>query len=166
MLGLAALAFLWIRSAGAQLVAPETSPVAPSAPAVAVAVPAANTLFHVLAALAVIIVSARLMGRLFEFIYQPPVVGEVIGGIMLGPSLLGRFAPGLFAQLMPPSIVPFLGLHAQIGVILYMFIIGLELDTRELRRSGHATIAISHASIVVPFLLGSALALALYPLFA
>lgn len=164
MLVLAALAFFWIRSAGAHLVAPAAPPAATGASAAVVMAPAANTLFHFLLALAIIIISARIMGRVFEAMAQPPVVGEVIGGIMLGPSLLGRLAPGSFAQLMPPSVAPFLGLHAQVGIILYMFIVGLELDTQEIRRSGHATIAISHASIVVPFLLGSALALVIYPL--
>lgn len=164
MLLLAALAFLWIRSAGASLTAPALPSL--STHAVAAAAPAADTLFHLLLALAVIIVGARVMGRIFEYLYQPAVVGEVIGGIMLGPSLLGRVAPDLFAQLMPGAIRPFLGLHAQLGIMLYMFIVGLELDTREIRRSGHTTIAISHASIVVPFLFGSGLALVLYPLFA
>jgi Kef-type K+ transport system membrane component KefB len=166
MLVAAAAVFFWIRSAGERLPVPiGPLTVGPSA-AVHVATPAVNTLFQFLLALAVIVVTARLMGRLFEFIYQPPVVGEVIGGILLGPSLLGRVAPEAFAQLMPASVAPFLGLHAQVGVILYMFIVGLELDTREIRRSGHTTVAISHASIVVPFLFGCGLALAVYPRFS
>jgi Kef-type K+ transport system membrane component KefB len=169
MLSLAAAVFWWIRSVGNQLPAPLATkvleqPIAVPAPPVVSPIP--DALFHLLVALVVIIVSARVMGRLFEYIYQPPVVGEVLGGIMLGPSLLGRIAPGAFHQLLPASIAPFVGLHAQLGIILYMFIVGLELDTRELRHSVHATVAISHASIVVPFLLGSGLALVLYPLLA
>lgn len=158
--------FMWIRSVGERLAGPAVPLTLGPAPGAAAAPPAAaaNTLFHLLLALAVIIVVARLMGRLFEFIYQPAVVGEVIGGIMLGPSLLGRIAPGALAALLPPSVAPFLGLHAQLGIILYMFIVGLELDTRVIRKSGHATIAISHASIIVPFILGSVLALYIYPL--
>ncbi len=165
MLCLAGAAFFWIRAIGEQVPARGGLTVGPSAP-ISAAPPTANTLFQFLLALAVIVVTARVMGRLFEFIYQPPVVGEVIGGILLGPSLLGRVAPSAFAQLMPPSVAPFLGLHAQVGIILYMFIVGLELDTREIRRSGHTTIAISHASIVVPFLLGCWLALSIYPRFS
>jgi Kef-type K+ transport system membrane component KefB len=164
MIAAAAAVFFWIRSAGERLAAPAAVPaIGAASPAAAGPAAPVNTLFQFLLALAVIIVVARVMGRLFESIEQPPVVGEVIGGILLGPSLLGRVAPGVFAQLLPPSVAPFLGLHAQLGIILYMFIIGLELDTREIRRSGHTTIAISHASIVVPFLLGSGLALAIYP---
>ncbi len=166
MLAAAAAAFLWIRAIGERAAAPAAAlAVEPTSP-VHAAPAGPNVLFQFLLALAVIVVTARLMGRLSEFIYQPPVVGEVIGGILLGPSLLGRVAPGLFAQLLPPSVAPFLGLHAQLGIILYMFIVGLELDTREIRRSGHTTVAISHASIVVPFLLGCWLALAIYPRFS
>ena len=103
------------------------------------------------------------MGALFGFIGQPAVIGEVVGGIMLGPSLLGHLSPALHAQLLPASIAPFLSVYAQLGVILYLFLVGLELDLGVMRKSGHATLAISHASIIVPFLLGSGLALALYP---
>ena len=122
-----------------------------------------QTLFHVLLALAVIIVVTRVAGYLFRLIGQPAVIGEVVGGIVLGPSLLGWIAPSLYAQLLPAAVAPILGVHAQLGVILYMFLVGLELDLGLIRRSGHVTIAISHASIIVPFLLGSALALVLYP---
>jgi Kef-type K+ transport system membrane component KefB len=153
--------FLWIRSAGEQLVGPGSAP-PPLSPAASIAASPGNPLLHLLLALAVIIAVARVMGRLFEWMHQPAVIGEVLGGIMLGPSLLGRLAPGALATLLPPAVAPFLGLHAQVGVILYMFIVGLELDTRVIRKSGHATIAISHASIIVPFLLGSTLALYIY----
>src|SRR4029077_8509183 len=66
--------------------------------------------------------------------------------------------------LLPPSIAPYLGTLAQFGVILFMFLVGLELDTGLLGRKTHTTVAISHASILAPFLLGSALALMLYPI--
>src|SRR5262245_39335538 len=122
-----------------------------------------NTLFHLLLALAVIILTTRLVGMLFQLIDQPLVIGELVGGIILGPSLLGRIAPEVSRTLFAPEIIPLLGVHAQLGVILYMFLVGLELDWAVIRHQGRATIAISHASIIVPFLLGSALALLLYP---
>jgi Kef-type K+ transport system membrane component KefB len=161
MIAAATAVFLGIRSIGDGL--------APPAASAEVAAPAAghgvDTLFHALLALVVIVVTARIVGELFARMGQPPVMGEILGGIMLGPSLLGRLAPGLAAQLIPADAVPFLGIHAQLGVILYLFLVGLELDAGVIRKSTHATLAISHASIVVPFLLGSALALGIYPSF-
>jgi Kef-type K+ transport system membrane component KefB len=121
-----------------------------------------DTLLHVLLALAVIIVTSRAVGALFGTLRQPPIIGEVVGGILLGPSLLGRVSPELHAVLLPPRVAPFLGVIAQLGVILYMFIVGLRFDLRVVRQSGPMTLAISHASIIVPFVLGLALALGLY----
>lgn len=127
---------------------------------------AINNLLHVLLALSVVIVTARAMGAVFKFVGQPPVIGEVVGGILLGPSFLGRVAPETYSFLLPPSAAPFLGIIAQLGVIFYMFVVGLELDLKVLRRSGHSTLAISHASIVVPFLLGAWLAMPLFTRYA
>jgi Kef-type K+ transport system membrane component KefB len=128
--------------------------------------PDLNLLLHFLLALATVIVVARAIGGLFYFLGQPPVIGEVIGGILLGPSLFGRVAPQFSAYVLPPSAIPFLGIISQLGVIIYMFLVGLELDLKVLRKSGHATLAISHASIICPFLLGGALAIYLYPTLA
>jgi Kef-type K+ transport system membrane component KefB len=100
----------------------------------------------------------------FSRLHQPAVIGEVIGGILLGPSLLGRVAPSLANALLPASVAPFLNVIAQLGIILYMFLVGLELDLPAISRSGHVTVAISHASILAPFLLGAGLSLYLYPL--
>ena len=91
------------------------------------------------------------------------MVGEILAGIVLGPSLLGRLAPGAEGYLFPAMVGPFLNIIAQVGVILYMFLVGLELDPALLRKRGHATVAISHASIIAPFLLGATIALYLYP---
>jgi Kef-type K+ transport system membrane component KefB len=107
-----------------------------------------------------VIVTGRLLARIFERLQQPAVIGEVLAGILLGPSLLGD---RLSALVLPPDVAPFLGIISQIGILLYMFIVGLEIDTRLLRHRAHTTIAISHASILVPFVSGAALALLLYP---
>ena len=127
------------------------------------AAPQVDVLWHILLVLVVVIVTGRAIGRVFLFMQQPPVIGEVIAGILLGPSFLGRLAPEVSAYLLPPAVAPFLGVIAQMGIILYMFMVGLELDTGILRKRVHATVAISHASIIAPFLLGSLLALVLYP---
>jgi Kef-type K+ transport system membrane component KefB len=121
-----------------------------------------DMMLHVLLALAVVIVTARLLGAVFTFIHQPAVIGEVVGGIMLGPSLLGAVSPATYAFLLPPETAPFIGVIAQLGVVLYMFVVGLHLDLRVLRSSGRAALLVSHASIVVPFVLGAVLAFALY----
>ena len=118
---------------------------------------------HALVALAAIIGATRLVGYLFQRINQPAVMGELVGGILLGPSLLGWIAPDVYAALLPPAVVPLLRIHAQTGIILFMFLVGLELDGRAIRQSSRATIVISTASIVLPFVLGYALAHLLYP---
>jgi len=123
-------------------------------------------LLSVLLALTVIMVTARIAGALFTKLNQPAVIGEVVGGILLGPSLLGRIAPDLQAVLLPTSAAPVLSVIAQIGVILYMFLVGLELDLGLVRSTVSSTIAISVASIVVPFVIGSALATALFGVLA
>jgi Kef-type K+ transport system membrane component KefB len=119
-------------------------------------------LLDVLVALAVIVVTARLVGGLFTRFHQPAVIGEVVAGIMLGPSLLGRVAPDLAAILLPTETAPFLGVLSQLGVILYMFLTGLELDLKVLRSRAATTAAIAISSIVVPFGLGLILARTLY----
>jgi Kef-type K+ transport system membrane component KefB len=115
-------------------------------------------LVKVLLALTVIMITARVVGAIFARFNQPAVIGEVVGGILLGPSLLGRLSPELMAWLLPADAAPFLDVIAQLGVILYMFLVGLELDLGVLTTRVSTTIVISQASIVVPFALGSALA--------
>ena len=122
-----------------------------------------DVFLHVLVALAAIIILSRVLGAIFAKLGQPRVIGEVIAGILLGPSLLGRVAPAVGAFVLPDAVAPSLGVIAQLGVVLYMFLVGLELNAGLLRSRAHATVAISHASIVVPFLFGTVLALWLYP---
>ncbi len=121
-----------------------------------------DALPQVLLALAAVILIGRVLGKIFIYLGQPQVIAEVIAGILLGPSLLGRLAPEAYDFIFPESVVPFLGVLAQLGVILYMFLIGLELNTERLRSQARATVAISQASIMVPFLFGAILALGFY----
>jgi Kef-type K+ transport system membrane component KefB len=161
MLLVAAAFFYLVDLEGRQLVAPSPSAAAPAdAPA---GVSGGALLGHVLLALAAVVLLGRLLGRFFVLVGQPPVIGEVVAGILLGPSVLGHLAPEVSQFVLPPSVAPFLGTIAQLGVILYMFVIGLELNPSILRGQLHATVTTSHASIGLPFVLGSALALYLYP---
>src|SRR6266545_347326 len=114
----------------------------------------------------VIIIAARLFGAVFRRIGQPPVMGEMIAGIALGPSVLGLLFPQAMVSLFPPSSMNTLGVLSQIGLVLFMFIVGMELDIQHLRERASAAVMVSHASIIVPFLLGGALALLLYPTLA
>ena len=110
----------------------------------------------------VIIIIARLFGALFRRIGQPPVMGEMVAGITLGPSVLQVFWPQASAFLFPQSSMATLGVLSQVGVVLFMFVVGMELDLKHLRERASTAIMVSHASIIVPFLLGSGLALSLY----
>jgi len=111
----------------------------------------------------VILLTARLTGWLFRKIHQPQVIGEMVAGILLGPSLLGWVAPNVSRVLFPVNSLPFLSVLSQIGLLIFMFLVGLELNPKLLRKRSHTAVITSHASILVPFLLGALLALYLYP---
>lgn len=101
-----------------------------------------------------------ILSKLFAHIGQPPVIGEVVAGIFLGPSLLG---PKISALILPPAVAPYLGVIAELGVILYMFTIGLELHGDLIRGRAGAALAIAQAGIVLPFALGALMAVWLHP---
>ncbi len=105
----------------------------------------------VFAGIAVIVVTARLLGWAFQRIGLPAVVGEVVGGIVLGPSMLGVLPGGLDELLFPPDIVPYLRIIAQLGLVFYLFIVGLELDVSVLSNDRRTAITISLSSITVAF---------------
>ncbi|MEO6195041.1 MAG: cation:proton antiporter [Thermoanaerobaculia bacterium] len=110
----------------------------------------------------VIVLAAKALGSLCLKIRQPPVIGEMIAGILLGPSLLGFLAPGTQTFLFPAESMGSLRMLSQIGIILFMFVVGIELDVQHLRKKADAAVLVSHASIIVPFFLGSASALLIY----
>lgn len=116
-----------------------------------------------IAQIAVILIVARFVGWLFRKLHQPHVIGEMVAGILLGPSLLGWIAPTISAALFPPASLGSLNSLSQIGLLLFMFLVGLELDLKQLRELGRAAIITSQASILAPFILGFLLAVYLYP---
>ncbi len=119
-----------------------------------------------LAQIITIIIVARFFGWVFRKIGQPSVIGEIIAGIVLGPSLLGLYFPEFSISLFPVESLGNLQFLSQIGLILFMFVIGMELDLKVLQNRAKEAIVISHASIVIPFALGIGLAYFVYFKFA
>jgi Kef-type K+ transport system membrane component KefB len=116
--------------------------------------------------IAAIIIAARVIGRLFRAVGQPQVVGEMVAGLVLGPSVFGAVSPELFARVFPTDSLDTLNALSQVGLLLFMFMIGLELDTQLLRGRTRAALLISQAGIAVPFFLGLLLANPLHDVFA
>jgi Kef-type K+ transport system membrane component KefB len=125
---------------------------------------------HPLAILLLQIVTIILVARLFSWgcrkIGQPAVIGEIAAGIVLGPSLIGMYFPEFSTFLFPEQSLGNLGLLSQIGLVLFMFVIGMELDLKVLQKQAHEAVVISHASIIIPFALGVGLAYFIYQSFA
>ncbi|MFP5322373.1 MAG: cation:proton antiporter [Acidimicrobiia bacterium] len=119
--------------------------------------------WKLLLAVAVVIVAARLVGALFRRFGQPQVVGEIVAGVILGPTLLGAVWPAASTYVFDEDVMPFIEVFAQVGLVFFMFLVGAELDIRLIRGRGHAAALVSHASIIAPFLTGIALALLIFP---
>ena len=113
-----------------------------------------------------IVLIARIFGWIFRKIGQPSVIGEIIAGIVLGPSLFGLYFPDMKEALFPLASLGNLQLLSQIGLILFMFVIGMELDLKVLKNKANEAVVISHASIVIPFALGIGLSYYIYHQFA
>lgn len=119
-----------------------------------------------LSQIVIIVILSRLLASVMGKIGQPMVIGEIIAGILLGPSVLGYFWPGVSNFIFQAGSLPNLNFLSQLGLILFMFIIGLELDIHLLRRKAHTAVVVSHASIIIPFTMGVSLAYFLYVRFA
>ena len=168
MLAAAVGLFALIRFAGDGLTAPEM-PVG----ATAVSQPKAgqvDVVFHVLATLAAVIALGFLLGRALAYVGQPPVIGEVLAGILLGPSLLGAISPDAMHLLIPGpetdphgQVIAALKAVSQLGIVLYMFLVGLDLNAAQLRDRAAAAVTVAHTGIAIQFVLGAALALWLFP---
>lgn len=118
---------------------------------------------EVLLDLAVIIAAGSLLAAVASRFGQPAVIGEIIAGILLGPTLLGALPGHLTTRLFPLSDRAFLSVLANLGLVLFMFGVGFELDHEQLRRLRSAAAVVSLSSVIVPFLLGSGLAILVYP---
>ena len=119
-----------------------------------------------LAQIITIIIAARILGWMCKKIGQPTVIGEIVAGIILGPSFVGMYFPGFSLALFPVQSLGNLQFLSQIGLILFMFMVGMELDMKTLKSKAQDAVVISHASIIVPFALGMGLAYFIYLSFA
>lgn len=113
-----------------------------------------------------IIAFARIFGYLCKKIGQPAVIGEIIAGIFLGPSVLGAFTPEISGFLFPPGSLNTLQFFSQLGLILFMFIVGMDVDLKVLGKKAPEAFVVSHASIIIPFALGIGLAYYIFSSFA
>ena len=120
-------------------------------------------LLTLLVQVGVIVLVARAVGWAFRKIHQPQVMGEMVAGILLGPTLLGWVSPSLSSALFPSESLGFLSSLSQIGLLVFMFLIGLEVDPKSLRDRSRIALVTSQASIIAPFLLGLSLSIYLYP---
>ena len=101
----------------------------------------------------VILAACRICGWLVRrFLRQPQVIGEMVAGVILGPSLLGALSPGVQAFLFPPESMPVLAAVSQLGIALYMFLVGLEFRSDDFRAHAPSAVAVSLSGIIVPFL--------------
>jgi Kef-type K+ transport system membrane component KefB len=121
---------------------------------------------RLLLAMAVILASCALVGALLRRVGQPAVLGEILVGILLGPSVLGALSPEAVDWLFPAQIMPIIGALAQLGAILFVFVAGMEVDTRLIRTRSTVAVVVSHVSIAVPFLIGVVLATTMHGAFA
>ena len=125
-----------------------------------------STIGVLLLQILIILLAARAMGWLFRKLHQPAVIGEIVAGILLGPSLFGRVAPGAFTSLFPVESLPNIQLLSNFGLILFMFAIGMELRLGDIRRQLKSSLIISHAGIFIPFALSLPLSYAIYTEYA
>jgi Kef-type K+ transport system membrane component KefB len=113
--------------------------------------------------LATIIGTARMVGWIFRKFGQPQVIGEMVAGIVLGPTIIGSFAPSLSRLLFPPASLDFLTALSNVGLVIFLFLMGIRVDLADLRRQSRLVVVISNISVILPLIMGMLLAVYLFP---
>jgi Kef-type K+ transport system membrane component KefB len=162
LVGIPVVILFGVLSVGSHLPTPAGTGILANAKAVSHATPLILLTLQVV----VILVVARLVGGVFRRFGQPRVVGEMLAGILLGPSVLGWVWPDLSSALFAPSSLGSLNAVSQVGLLVFMFLVGLEFDGKMLAGQRGAALIVSHVSISTPFILGAAVAYWLFPRFA
>lgn len=121
-----------------------------------------STLLPVLLAVPLVMLACQIGGRASRYLGQPPVMGEIIVGIMLGPSLLGWIAPDLHQRLLPQAVLPIISALGNLALLAFLFLMGLELRLHSIRASRYAVVGVSLSGILLPAVLGVVLGLAMY----
>src|ERR1700691_4972916 len=120
-----------------------------------------NALF--LLQIAVIVGFSRLTASLFRRFSQPQVVGEMAAGVALGPTLFGALAPNAYHSLFSPQSLGFLNALSQVGLVVFIFLVGVRVDFAELRRQSGVAVVTSNISVILPLAMGIGLAQYLFP---
>jgi len=122
-----------------------------------------STLLPLLLAVPLVMLACQVGGRAGRYLGQPPVMGEIVVGIMLGPSLLGWIAPGVQQQLLPPAVLPIVSALGNLALLAFLFLMGLELHLNSVRANRYAVVGVSLSGILLPAILGATLGVAMYP---
>ncbi|MGJ5753609.1 transporter (CPA2 family) [Streptomyces puniciscabiei] len=121
---------------------------------------------YVMGDIAVILLISSLLGGLARRFGQPAVIGQILTGVVLGPTLLGRLPGHLTGRLFPPQVLPYLSVLAQVAIVTFMFVVGYELNLRALRKSSRTTLSVAAAALLVPMGLGAVAVLLMPSAFA
>ena len=110
-----------------------------------------SPLLTLLLQIVVVVAAAQIVGAIFRRLGQPAVVGEMMAGLLLGPSLFGRIAPDSFRAVFPVASLDLLNVFSQFGLVVFMFLVGSRLETAHLRANRRLVLITGYVSMLLPF---------------